>query len=79
MRHLALMAVLGAMAARSGDDSLPATRAYRSRPPPPPPPRGVFSVVCPRCKAGVNEPCDRRTRGRHAHHMARVEAFREKR
>ncbi len=34
------------------------------------------TVECPRCHAAVGEECDRRTLGRWAQHMARVELLR---
>lgn len=48
-------------------------------PPPKPVPAkllGEMAVPCPRCHAGVGEPCDRRTLGAHTYHRARVDAAR---
>lgn len=51
-----------------------------ARPPEPGPsrrqlPTAPLLVACPRCGAAVNNPCDRRTLGRHAYHLARVQAL----
>lgn len=53
-----------------------ALRELTAPPPKPAPARllGKMAVPCPRCRAGVGEPCDRRTLGAHAYHRARVDA-----
>ena len=39
-----------------------------------PPETSPRTVACPKCHAEPGQPCDRRTLGRHAYHLAREQA-----
>lgn len=80
MRHATTLLLAAAALSVGGGMSAAPMRAPRrrldghSRPKPTP---WARDVACPRCGAGVGEPCDRRTLGRHMHHKARVDAFKD--